>query len=146
MRKEISEEAKRAIADAARRKAVDRLKQDGAHSLDAIRRRVRAIAQERNLPPADIAKLMHKRIITAHVMAFCEKHKVSADWLLCGDLQGLRRMTKEANAEPPPDDAPYRDLLAAFGKLDRAGRKAVVNYLQTQVAGKLDPQDEGGAA
>jgi hypothetical protein len=23
------------------------------------------------------------------------------DWLLCGDLQGLHRMTKEAKAEPP---------------------------------------------
>jgi hypothetical protein len=34
-------------------------------------------------------------------MAFCEKHKVSLDWLLCGDLQGLHRMTKEAKAKPP---------------------------------------------
>jgi hypothetical protein len=66
MRKEISEEAKRAIADVARRKAADRLNRDGAHSMDAIRRRVRAIAQERNLQPADIAKMMHKRISTTH--------------------------------------------------------------------------------
>jgi hypothetical protein len=42
-------------------------------------------------------------------------------------------MTKEAKAEPAPDDAPYRDLLAAFGKLDRTGRRAIVYYLQTQV-------------
>ena len=34
-------------------------------------------------------------------MEFCEKHKVSMDWLLCGDLQGLRRMTQEAKATPP---------------------------------------------
>ena len=91
MTNEISEEAKRAIADIARRKAADRLKRDGAYSLDAIRRRVRAIAQERNLQPADIAKMMHKRTSTPHAMAFCEKHKISMDWLLCGDLQGLRR-------------------------------------------------------
>jgi hypothetical protein len=146
MREEISEEAKRAIADAPRRRAAHRLAQDGAHSLDAIRRRVRAIAHDRNLQPADIAKLMHKRIITAHAMAFCEKHKISMDWLLCGDLKGLQRMTKEAKAEPAPDDGPYRDLLAAFGKLDRAGRKAIVNYLSTQVDVEPDPQDEGGAA
>ena len=101
MTNQISEEAKRAIADAARRKAADRLKRDGAYSLVAIRRRVRAIAQERNLQPADIAKLMHKRISTTHAMAFCEKHKISMDWLLCGDLQGLRRMTQEAKAKPP---------------------------------------------
>jgi hypothetical protein len=44
MSTDISEEAKRAIADAARRKAADRLERDGAHSMDAIRRGVRAIA------------------------------------------------------------------------------------------------------
>jgi hypothetical protein len=69
MKDEISEEAKRAIADAARRKAADRLDRDGAHSMDAIRRRVRAIAHERNLQPADIAKLMHKRISTTHAVS-----------------------------------------------------------------------------
>jgi hypothetical protein len=31
----------------------------------------------------------------------CEKHKISMDWLLCGDPQGLHRMTKEAKAESP---------------------------------------------
>ena len=36
---------------------------------------MRCIAQERNLQPADIAKLMHERISTAHAMAFCEKHR-----------------------------------------------------------------------
>jgi hypothetical protein len=30
------------------------------------------------------------------------------------------------------DDA-YRDLLAAFGKLDSAGQEAIVQYLKTQV-------------
>ena len=97
---EISQEAKTALANAARRKAADRLERDGAHSMDAVRRRVRAIAQERNLQPAEIAKLMHKRVSTTHVVAFCDKHKISMDWLLCGDLQGLHRMTKEAKAEP----------------------------------------------
>src|SRR5258707_12543564 len=69
--------------------------------MDAVRRRVRAIAHERNLQPAEIAKLMYKRISTSHVMAFCKKHKISMDWLLCGDLKGLQRMTQEAKAEPP---------------------------------------------
>src|SRR5258705_7148275 len=103
MTKEISEEAKRAIADIARRKAADRLTRDGAHSMDAIRRRVRAIAQERNLQPADIAKLMHKRISTTHAMAFCEKHKISMDWLLCGDLRGLLRTAQGCPSRPRQD-------------------------------------------
>jgi hypothetical protein len=95
MNKEISEEAKRALADLPRRRAAERLDRDGAHSIAAVQRRVRAIAQERNLPPSDIAKMMHKRIITKHALAFCEKHKISLDWLLCGDLAGLQRMTRE---------------------------------------------------
>src|SRR5690242_25902 len=49
--KETSEEAKRALAEAAMRRAADRLRRDGADSDDALRRRVRALAAERNLPP-----------------------------------------------------------------------------------------------
>src|SRR5665647_2634899 len=98
MNNEISEEeAKTSIKQ---RKARDRLERDGAHSSDALRRRVRAFAEERSLPPADIHKLMYKRISTRDVMLFCEKHKVSYDWLLCGDLRGLHRMTQEAKATP----------------------------------------------
>jgi hypothetical protein len=118
MSTDISEEAKRAIADAARRKGADRLERDGAHSMDAIRRRVRAIAQERNLQPADIAKLMYKRISTTHAVAFCEKHKVSLDWLLCGDLQGLHRMTKAAKATPPEmTEAQRKEVTQLFRAL-----------------------------
>jgi hypothetical protein len=69
--------------------------------MDAVRRRVLALAGERDIPPAEYAKLMHKRVSTRAAMAFCEKHKVSLDWLLYGDLQGLRRMTQEAKAAPP---------------------------------------------
>jgi hypothetical protein len=41
----ISEEAKRAIANGTRRRAADRLDRDGCHSMDAVRRRVRALPQ-----------------------------------------------------------------------------------------------------
>ena len=54
---EISEEAKKALADAARQAACRRLERDGAHSTAALQRRVMAFAQERNIPPADFAKL-----------------------------------------------------------------------------------------
>jgi hypothetical protein len=95
MSNEISEEAKRALADGARRKAFDRLERDGAHSTAALQRRVRALAQERNIPAADFHKLMYKRPSTPDVMVFCEKHNVNFDWILCGDLKGLQRMTSE---------------------------------------------------
>lgn len=55
------------------------------------------------------------------------------DWLLCGDLQGLQRMTREAKAAPSAErEQAYHDLLEAFGKLDPAGRRAIVAYLKTQ--------------
>ncbi len=47
---EISDKAKQALADLARRKAFDRLDRDGAHSTAALQRRVRALAHERNRP------------------------------------------------------------------------------------------------
>jgi hypothetical protein len=95
MSNEISEEAKKSLADVARRKAFERLEKDGAHSTAAMQRRVRALAQERNIPAADFHKLMYKRPSTPACMEFCEKHKVSYDWLLAGDLKGLQRMTIE---------------------------------------------------
>jgi hypothetical protein len=69
--------------------------------MDAVRRRVLAFAAERNLAPADYAKLLHKRISSANAVDFCDKYKVGLDWLLCSDLKGLQRMTKETKAEPP---------------------------------------------
>jgi hypothetical protein len=108
MTNEISEEAKRAIAENRRRKAFDRLERDGAHSTAALQRRVRALAEERNIPTADIHKLMYTRIRTPDVMVFCEKYKVSYDWLLSGDLRGLQRMTQEAKATPPEISAAQR--------------------------------------
>jgi hypothetical protein len=65
-----------------------------------MQRRLQALAAERGIPPADYAKLMWKRVSTGAFMAFCEKHNVSTDWLLSGDLKGLQRMTTWAKAEP----------------------------------------------
>ncbi len=58
--------------------AAMRLEQDGASSGAAMQRRVRALAQERNIPLADYAKMMHKRIITENMLAFCKKRTTSA--------------------------------------------------------------------
>jgi hypothetical protein len=80
MTNDISD-AKRAIADGARRKAFDRLVRDGAYSTDAVRRRVRAFAAERNLAPADYTKLLHKRISSSAAVDPCAKHRVT--WTGC---------------------------------------------------------------
>ena len=94
---EISEEAKQALANVAQRKAGDRLLRDGCRTDAAMKRRVLALAAERNLPPADYAKLMHKRVMDRSIHEFCSKHDVSLDWLMYGDLKGLQRMKQWAD-------------------------------------------------
>jgi hypothetical protein len=133
--KEISEEAKRALAEAAMRRAADRLRRDGADSNDALRRRVRAFAAERSLPPADIAKLMYKRISTRDIMAFCKRHKVSFDWLLCGDLRGLHRMTQEAKAAPQEmPEALRKEVMALFSALSPRMQTVALGCIQEVLA------------
>jgi hypothetical protein len=86
--------------------------------MDAVRRRVLAFAAERNLAPADYAKLLRKRISSANAVDFCDKYKVSLDWLLCGDLKGLlQRMTKETKAEPPEiPEAKRKEILGLYAR------------------------------
>lgn len=136
MSNEISEEAQASIAELNRRKAFDRLERDGAHSSDALRRRVRAFAEERSLPPADIAKLMYKRINTRDVMLFCEKHKVSFDWLLCGDLRGLQRMTQEAKAAAAPEmpEAQRKEVMRLFSALSPRMQTVALGCMQELLA------------
>ena len=136
MNKEISEEAKIAIANASRLKAFDRLERDGATSDDALRRRVRAIAAERNIPAADYAKLMHKRISTVAVRQFCEKHKVSYDWLLAGDLGGLRRMIQEAKAAAAPEmpEAQRKEVMQLFSALSPRMQRVALGCMQELLA------------
>jgi hypothetical protein len=94
---DISEQAKQALANVAQRKASDRLRRDGCNTDAAMKRRVLALAAERNLPPADYAKLMHKRVTDRSIHDFCRKHDVSVDWLMYGDLKGLQRMKQWSN-------------------------------------------------
>jgi hypothetical protein len=92
MDNEISEETQAAILLAQFRRARERLHHDGALSTPAVRRRVLALAAEWSIPPADYARLMHKRVSTGAMLDFCEKHDVNLDWLLGGDLKGLHPM------------------------------------------------------
>jgi hypothetical protein len=120
---EISEEAKQALADVRRRKAIKRLQHDGCCSTNAVQRRVLKIAAERNIPPAEYAKLMYKRVGTRHTMAFAEKHKISLDGLICGDLKGVQRMTQEARAEPPEiPEAHRKEIMRLFSALTPQGQ------------------------
>ena len=106
--------------------------------MDAVRRRVRAIAEERNLEPAEFAKLMYERISTTYALAFCEKHKVSLDWLLCGDLQGLRRMTQEAKVEPPEmTEAQRKEVTQLFLALSPRMQAVALGCMRELMTGSL---------
>jgi hypothetical protein len=104
MNTDISEQAKQAIANGRLVRARARLVKDGCQTDAALHRRLFSLVAERNLPPAEYAKLLHKRIMTQSVMDFCKKHDVSLDWLLCGDLKGLQRMKAWKKAGMTPEE------------------------------------------
>jgi hypothetical protein len=128
MNMEISEEAKIALANLAQVKARARLVRDGCHTDAAMRRRLLLLAAERNLPPADYAKLMHKRIMMKSIHEFCRKHDVSLDWLMDGDLKGLQRMKQWAKEDPDERRARIlRKLLA----LTPSNQKIIFEWIET---------------
>jgi len=84
--------------------AYDRLEKDGAYSKEAVRRRIALIAAERMLDPRQTRRLMKGRWLTVRDLGlFMEKHHLSADWLLAGDLKGRLRMArKEVGVQTVP--------------------------------------------
>ena len=137
MNMEISEEAKIALANVAQAKARARLVRDGASSNAAMRRRPLALVTERNLPAAEYAKLLHKRIDE-----FCRKHNVSLDWLMDGDLKGLQRMKQWAKEDhgmtavsPELLKAQLREFLRVLLCIDKDKLPTVMRVVRTFVEG-----------
>jgi hypothetical protein len=58
----------------------------------AIRQRIRLIANERRLSNDQIAKALTCK--DDALLQFADDHKISLDWLICGDLAGLQRMKR----------------------------------------------------
>jgi hypothetical protein len=133
---DISEEAKQAIANAAMIRARNRLRQDGSSSDDAFRKRVLLLAAERNLPPAEYAKLLHKRVPMKPIKDFCQKHDVSLDWLMDGDLKGLQRMKKwerQGNAmNAMTADERCAVILQKLRALSPENQKIVLEWINLQ--------------
>jgi hypothetical protein len=67
-------------------------KKQRTFSKRAMRIRISMIARERGLSDAETAKAMNCG--TSAVVEFAEKHDVSLDWLVCGDLKGLLRTVR----------------------------------------------------
>jgi hypothetical protein len=99
MRDEISEEAKRALADAHLRQARQRLSRDGRGSAVAVRRRIRCFAAEWKIPADEVAPLMKGRSPSFNgIVEFCDKHGASIDWIMGGDLKYLQQMKQNVQA------------------------------------------------
>jgi hypothetical protein len=73
MNMDISEEAKRALANRQLVIARGRLRNDGCSSDAAFHRRVLLLAAERNLPAAEFGKLLRKRCPMGPIGKFCKK-------------------------------------------------------------------------
>ena len=58
----------------------------------AFRARVTLFAEQRQIPKSEmiwIGRIKHEDLIR-----FAQRHRVSLDWLLCGDLRGLLRTVR----------------------------------------------------
>lgn len=72
-----------------------------ASSNAAIRRRIALIAAERKLDPSETMAMMKGRWITMfHLCRFAKKHSLSLDWLMFGDLKGLRETVRGCPSRP----------------------------------------------
>jgi hypothetical protein len=67
--------------------------EEGARFRQEVRSRIALIAAERSLPKSETAKVMG-RLNTRDVVVFAERHRISLDWLICGDLKGLLRTVR----------------------------------------------------
>jgi hypothetical protein len=134
MKMDISEEAKQAIANGVMIRARNRLVRDGSQSDAAFQRRVLVLAAERNLPPAEYAKLLHKRVPMKPIKDFCIKHDVSLDWLMDGDLKGLQRMKAWKKAGMTPDEQ-RAEILRLFFALAPDTQRLAIQMLRELTGG-----------
>jgi hypothetical protein len=75
---------------------------------------------------------MYKKPSTHSVMVFCEKYNVSFDWILCGDLRGLRRMAQKAFADRPEiSEAERKEVVSLYCSLSPRHQAAAPSLLRT---------------
>ena len=107
-----------------------RLDADGCSGHDAIRRRILWVAHERKLPPSEIERAIRGK--DAYLVQFIERHNLSFDWLLLGDLKGLLRMPVK-KARPIFTAA---DLITCYNRLGVSQRIQV-----TKILGDMRPNE-----
>ena len=88
--------------NAAKRRSTPRgrLSEDGCSNRERIRQRLQWLAHELQLPSKALPKI--GRCPSKAEADFVEKHHISFDWFLCGDLRGLQRMMRWRKAAGLP--------------------------------------------
>lgn len=61
-----------------------------------MRARIRLVARERNIPASEVKAAMGLKHF--HLYAFMQKHRLSFEWLVEGDLRGLLRQVRARRA------------------------------------------------
>ncbi len=79
------------LKEGAELKAYGRILKAGSKE-KAIRRRIALIAQERRLPKADVRRAMRASVRRGHALIdFAIHYGINLDWLICGDIRGLKK-------------------------------------------------------
>jgi hypothetical protein len=118
--------------------AMDRLRKAGASGNAAIRQRVALVAAERNLNPSETkALLTGRRIPMQPLSQFCKKHNLSYDWVLAGDLKGLKRTAEWKTQElfsvattRETQLAQWQEYTRLYGKLGNAAVPIALAFLR----------------
>jgi hypothetical protein len=87
------------------------------------------------LPPIDIDRAMKCQL--DQLPDFCKRYDISVDWLLFGDLKGLRRMTLP---KPPKQFLTATELLTFWNELtmDQRKRLTITMIGMVQAAGATE--------
>ena len=65
-----------------------------------VRARLAWLVWDKGLLTTELPKV--GKCMTPELAASCMKHRVSLDWLLCGDMKGLLQMVRGEIGEPVP--------------------------------------------
>jgi hypothetical protein len=106
-----------------------RLEVDGAGRSEAVQRRILWLAHERKLAPVDIAKAMTCKL--HHLAEFIKRHEISYDWLLYGDLKGLRQKPVEKQS---PAIFTAADIVKLYAELSMEDRRQITRKLAEPLA------------
>jgi hypothetical protein len=99
----------------------------GCNSDEAVRRRILWFAHERKLPPIEIDKAMTCRV--DHIGAFARRHEISLDWLLEGNLKGLRQMPVKRS----PAIFTATDVIKAYADITMDQRREITLRLAEMI-------------